>query len=130
MRIFNAGIVNAIAQNAPDKGGIIYDFCKPIRDTRNVFLLDGGVAACIWSAPRVFECHLIFPMGCRGRSAIQASKRMGDYMMAYHADMLWGRPLEADKAAIWHIRQVGFVEQSRNFDSMIGAGVVYFVRNK
>ena len=130
MRIFDAGVVNAIAANAPDQNGVIYDFFKPISDRRNIFLLDGGVAACIWSAPRVFECHLIFPLGCRGRAAVDASKRMGDYMMAYHADMLWGRPMESNRAALWHIRQAGFIEQSRNFDAVVGAGVVYFVRGK
>jgi hypothetical protein len=129
MRIHNAEIVNAIAAKCADRLGGLYDFADPISNFKNIFLLDGGVAACIWCAPRVYECHLIFPPECRGRDAIDASRRMGDYMMTYHADMLWGRPPECDRAAIWHIRQAGFVEESRAFEPTLG-GVVYFVRRK
>jgi hypothetical protein len=129
MRIHDPDIVNEIAEKITDRLGGLYDFSEPISNPKNIFLQDGGVAACIWSAPRVYECHLLFPPECRGRQAVDASRRMGDYMMAYHADMLWGKPPEADKPACWHIRQAGFVEQSRGYDPAMGA-VVYFVRRK
>jgi hypothetical protein len=127
MRIHDAQFVNSIAAKCADQLGGVYDFSEPISNWKNIFLFDGGVAACIWSAPRVYECHLIFPPDCRGRAAVEASKRMGNYMMKYHADMLWGKPPECDRAAIWHIRQAGFIEQSRGFEPSLG-GVVYFVR--
>lgn len=127
MRIYDVETVNAIAHRIADRLGGDFDFSAPIADRKNIFLHDGGVAACIWSAPRVFECHLLYPPEHRGRAAVQSSIRMGDYMLKHHADMLWGRPPESDKAAMWHIRNSGFVEYGRGLDATLGP-VVYFWR--
>jgi hypothetical protein len=129
MRIHDAEVVNELALRIADQLGGEFDFTAPISDPKNIFLHDGGVAACIWCAPRVYECHLLYPPECRGIDAVKASRRMGDYMMAYHADMLWGKPPEADKAAIWHIRQAGFTEIGRGFEPTLGP-CVYLARYK
>ena len=126
MRTYKPEVVNAIAARIPDMGGYA-DFTDAVLDAKNIFLHDGGVAACIWSAPRVYECHLFFPPECRGRFAVTASKRMGDYMMTYHAEMLWAQPAASNKAAIWLGRQAGFDVIGNGYHSLIGA-VVYMKR--
>jgi hypothetical protein len=108
MRVYDANFVNAIADRCEDRLGEFRDFTIPISNQSNIFLHDLGIAACIWSAPEVYECHLLYPPEFRGRAAIAASKRMADFMMNNHAKMLWGQPPSHDAAACWHIRQVGF----------------------
>ncbi len=129
VRIHDGAIVNDIALQIADRLGGEFDFTAPISNPKNIFLLDGGCAACIWCAPRIFEVHLLFPPDIRGRAAIDASKRMGDYMLKYHADMLWAQPSESDKATIWLARQVGFSEYGRASNDIIGP-VVHLVRRK
>ena len=125
MRIYDYEVANAIAE----QNGQILDFSETFANQRNVILHDGGIAFCIWSAPRVFECHLLFPPNCRGKQAVAASRRMGDYMMTYHADMLWGQPPANDRAAIWHIRQAGFTFYGKATNAIVGP-VEFYVRRK
>jgi hypothetical protein len=88
--------VNAIANlpGVPELfGAEAFDFSAAVADERNVFLLhDGALAICEWSAPRVYQCHLIFSPECRRRKAVRAAIAMRDHMFAHHADMLWGQP--------------------------------------
>jgi hypothetical protein len=127
MRIYDAEIVNAIALQVADELGGLYDFSAPISEPKNVFLLNGGIACCIWSAPQVYECHLLFPPEIRGGQAVRRAREMADFMFANYAKILWCRPPVTNRAAIWLIRQVGFVEQSRGLDKEVGQAV-YLVR--
>lgn len=116
LRLTDPSIPNRIA-NIPEvartlcPGGeeMDFDFSDAVSHPQNVFLYDdGGCAAFIWCAPRIYECHLMFDPASRGRTALDASRRMRDFMMDGHADMLWGQPALANKQARWLIRQVGF----------------------
>lgn len=126
MRCHDPEVVNAIAAQVPDLGEYT-DFTASVLDARNIFLHDKGIAACIWSAPRIFECHLFFPVEHRGKAAIDASRRMGDYMMQYHADMLWAQPAASNKAAIWLGRQAAFDVTGNGYHPLVGS-VVYMKR--
>lgn len=112
MRTLDVGRINELANHpdvAPLLGGEAFDFTAAVASPQNIFLdHGGGVAICEWSAPRVWECHLMFDPDCRGRQAIAAASAMRDFMFEHHADMLWGRPDVSNRAARWHIRQLGF----------------------
>jgi len=135
MRFHDPEIVNRVA-NIPEVAAYLgadsFDFTIAIGKPENIFLQQCGgkaIALCEWSAPRVYECHLIFHPECKGRDAINASRIMGDYMLAFHANMLWGRPQVKNRPAIWHIRQAGF--SAAGFGDHPGIGAVqYFVRSK
>lgn len=133
MRIHDPRPVNEIAnipQVAAALGAEAFDFTDVMADKRNIVLWrDRGVAVCMWCAPRVFEVHLFYHPDTRTRNAINASISMGDYMMTYHADMLWGQPKMSNRAAIWHIRQVRFEHAGDGHNPLIG-DVSFFVRKE
>jgi len=128
VRFKDPAIVNDLA-NIPEVSRSIsldgevaeFDFSDAIANPANVFLSEGGgVAMCIWSAPRVYEAHIIFHPESRGRAAINACIAMRDHMMANHADMLWGQPKLTNRAAIWLIRQAGFVCAGHGENPIVG----------
>jgi hypothetical protein len=128
MRTFDPAVPNRLA-NLPEvaaklcPGGeeMNFDFSDAIADPRNIFLFeDQCCAICIWSAPRVYECHIMKFPGAGVRSSIAAFKRMRDFMMKDHADMLWGQPAIANKAGRWLIRQIGFKHAGFGSHPMIG----------
>ena len=137
MRLHDADYANRIANIPEVARGLLpggdendWDFTVAVSKPENIFLRCGeGVALCEWSAPRVYECHLLFPPSCRGRRAINEAREMSDFMMANHADVLWGRPPRANRAAIWMIRQVGFHHAGFGHHTLVG-DVEYLVRDK
>lgn len=96
MRVFDAELVNRMA-NAPGipetLGAERFDFTDAIADQSNIFLLcDGALGIFSWSAPRVYEGHLIFSQECRRRRAVNAAAVIRDTMLSSHADMIWAQP--------------------------------------
>lgn len=128
MRFTDPDIVNRIANIPEVSKGISldgevteFDFTDAIANGQNVFLRDGGgIAICEWSAPRVYQCHLLFAPDCRGRCAITSATNMRDFMMANYSDMLWGQPKKSNRPAIWLIRQVGFSHVGDGVHPMVG----------
>lgn len=122
MRTFDAELVNRIA-NSPGVpellGAEAFEFSASIRD--HIFLHhEGAIAICEWSAPRVYQCHLLFSPECRGRRAVRAAIAMRDFMFANHADMLWGQPALANAPARKLIRMVGFEPAGEGDHPMVG----------
>lgn len=136
MRFHDAAIVNDLANIPEVSRGISldgevthFDFSEAIANPQNIFVRDGGgIAICEWSAPRVFQCHLLFHPDCRGRAAITAACNMRDFMMANHADMLWGQPKKSNRAAIWLIRQTGFFYTGDAVHPLVGEVEHYVCR--
>lgn len=132
MRFTDPAIVNAIA-NIPEVSRSIsadgeafeFDFSQAIANPANIFLLDGGVGIFEWSAPRVYQWHVIFPPSCRGRAAIEAVKRMRDYMMANHANMIWAQPKVSSKAVIWLALHIGMKPCGTGVNSAVGPVAYY-----
>lgn len=128
MRTFDPAVPNRVA-NIPEVaralclGGeeMSFDFSQAIADPQNVFLADGGgVSMFIWSAPRVFEWHLVFAPGFRGRVAIDATERMRDAMLSDYADMLWARPPVSNRAVRWLARHIGMKSEGFAVHPLIG----------
>lgn len=86
------------------------DLDAGIADDRNVVLVDGASAAIFeWSAPNVYEGHMLFLPPIRGRLAItRGAAFLREMFAAYGARMIWGRVKEANRAARWIARQLGF----------------------
>ena len=124
MRTFDAEMVNRIA-NAPGVpellGAEAFDFSAAIKVPTNIFLhYQGGIAICEFSAPRVYQCHLIFAPDCRGRKALRSAIAMRDFMFANHADMLWGQPPIGNAAARKLIRMAGFEPAGFGENPLVG----------
>ncbi len=124
MRTFDAELVNRIA-NSPGVpellGAESFDFSAALQDRSNIFLHhEGAIAICEWSAPRVYQCHLIFAPSCRGRHAVRAAIAMRDFMLDNHADMLWGQPAIANAAARKLIRMAGFESAGFGVNALVG----------
>jgi hypothetical protein len=134
-RTFDAELVNAIANHPAVRPSLGFEGCEgavdfgpAISDPRNIFLSEGGgVAICGFSGPGCYECHLLYPPGSRGRAAIASSKAMAEFMFANGARFLWGQPRQSDRAAQWHIRQVGFGPAGHGMNPLIGP-VAYFIK--
>jgi hypothetical protein len=127
MRIYDASIVNEIA-NIPEVSRELsvdgeeceFDFSDAIASRSSVFLhCGGGVGMFFWSAPRVYECHILFPPDKRGANAFQACLAMRDEMMGM-ADMLWGQPKLSNRKAICLIRRLGFSPAGIGENPIIG----------
>lgn len=127
----DASLPNEIA-NLPEVGPYLmadcdFDFSDAIANDRNVFLHDaGGIAVFAWSAPRVYECHLFFRPECRGKSAVEASLRMLNWM-APLASVFWAQPPIGQKAAIWIGLRVGFRKEGTFVHPQLGP-VQYLTR--
>ena len=124
MRTFDAELVNRIA-NSPGVpellGAEAFDFTAALQDRSNIFLHhEGAVAICEWSAPRVYQCHLIFAPECRRRRAVNAAIAMRDFMLANHADLLWGQPAMSNVAARKLIRLAGFAHAGFGTNPLVG----------
>lgn len=129
MRTFDADLINGIA-NSPGVpellGAESFDFSEALKLDSNIFLTTAGaVAICEWSAPRVYQCHLIFAPSCRGRKALSAAGEMRDFMFDNHADMLWGQPPLANVPARKLIRLLGFEHSGYGENPLVGK-VEYF----
>lgn len=125
MRTFDAELINGIA-NSPGVpellGAEAFDFTVALRDEATIFLHNqGAVAICEWSAPRVYQCHLLFAPQCRGRRALKAAGEMRDFMFANPADMLWGQPPVSNKAGRKLIRALGFTHAGFGEHPLVGA---------
>ena len=124
MRTYDADLVNRIA-NSPGVpellGAEAFDFTAAIGVPTNIFLHHrGAIAICEFSAPRVYQCHLIFAPECRGRKAVRAAIEMRDYMFAHHADMLWGQPAIDNEAGRKLIRMAGFQPAGFGENPLVG----------
>lgn len=124
MRTYDADLVNRIA-NAPGVpellGAEAFDFTVAIAVSTNIFLhCRGAIAICEFSAPRVYQCHLIFSPSCRGIKALRAAAEMRDFMFANHADMLWGQPAVSNRAGRKLIRMLGFEPAGFGENPLVG----------
>lgn len=61
-----------------------------------------------WSAPDVWEAHLLFLPSCRGRDALAAVQDFGRTMFEeVGARLLWGQITAGNRGARWFARQIG-----------------------
>jgi hypothetical protein len=123
-------IVNAVA-NIPCVARLLgadsFDFTEAMNREENVFLRCGeGIALCEWSAPRVYQCHLIFRPLKFARGAIASAIAMRDFMLDRYADLLWGQPSKANLTAIKLILRTGFLPAGDGLNPLVGP-VSYFV---
>ena len=121
--------INAIANlpGVPELfGAEAFDFTEAVANPLNIFLLhDGALAICEWSAPRVYQCHLIFAPECRRRRAVNAAIAMRDHMLREHADMLWGQPPLDNIPGRKLIALAGFKSVGEGFNTLLGKPVEY-----
>lgn len=128
----DAGYINSIV-NSPavrpfvDYGaGDAIDVSATVARDDVFWLSDGhgGLSAFGLSAPREYQAHVFFGEECRGADAIQSAKAMVDWMRPL-ADRLWGAIPQANRAARWFGRKVGF--QHERFEDGFTDGPVEIV---
>lgn len=124
MRTRDIAAINALANQpgVPELFGVeAFDFTDVVANESTIFLLhDGGLAICEWSAPRVYQCHLIFSADCRRRRAVNAAIAMRDHMFDHHADMLWGQPPLSNVTGRKLIALAGFWHAGYGYNPLVG----------
>lgn len=113
-REHDPAIVNRIASDPSVRPFVCHhdreiDF-SPVMDAC-VVLTNGEDAMAIFeqTAEREWQAHtFVLPTG-RGRKAIETGKKMLAYMLANHADRIWGATPLNNRAARWFNRQIGAV---------------------
>lgn len=136
-RVSDANLVNAIANENSVRQmmfvGMMYplhdlDFSDCIENKQNICLIDdkGFCSIFQWSAPGVYECHIMAPKAARGASCMASAREMLAFMRKHGARLVWGRPSIYNRAAICFIRRMGL--KSAGFGQDAAAGdVQYFV---
>lgn len=135
-RLNDGEIVNAIA-NHPSVRSMIFlglryddnplDFTDCVADPKNFVLEDDGFCAIFgWSAPGVYECHVMGVKDARGAPAMATGHAMLAYMKEQGATMVWGQPSIYNKPAICYIRRMGLKSWGFATHPMLGE-VEYFV---
>lgn len=59
---------------------------------------------------RDWQCTTIFAPTCRGKRAVETGRSIGDYMLANHADTIFGSIPNAFKHALWFYRKMGGIQ--------------------
>jgi hypothetical protein len=73
-------------------------------------ILSNSIDACIVferTAARDWQCTTIFAPSCRGRGALETGNAMRRYMLANHADMVFGSIPDRFRHALWFYRKMG-----------------------
>lgn len=134
----DAAALNAIANDGTVRDlifiGMVYpddtdlDFSGAVANDQNVALTDDAGFSAIfqWSAPGVYECHIMGTKASRGANAMQSGRAMLAYMKAHGARMVWGRPSIYNRAAICFIRRMGLKSEGTGTCPLVGE-VEYFV---
>lgn len=113
-RCFDANLIN-LAANHPDVRPFLgsdslgdLDFEEAVGDRNNIFLMgEHGGFVMAWSAPGVYEIHvMILPEG-RGKWAAQVRKITIDYARSIDAKMLWARIAPSAKYVALFARRGG-----------------------
>jgi RimJ/RimL family protein N-acetyltransferase len=136
-RVLDPDIVNTIANEGSVREmmflGMTYplhdlDFSDCIENQQNVCLIDnkGFCSIFQWSAPGVYECHIMAPKAARGVSCMASAHEMLAFMKQMGARMVWGRPSIYNRAAICFIRRMGLKAAGFGQDAAAG-DVQYFV---
>lgn len=124
MRTRDADLVNSIANapGVPEMLGVeAFDFTEALKLDSNIFLTaPGAVGIFEWSAPRIYQGHLIFSPSCKGRRAVRAAEQMRDFMFTNHADMLWGQPPVHLEGARKLLRMIGFAPEGFGSHPLVG----------
>lgn len=136
-RVQDPTLVNAIANEATVRQmmfvGMMYplhdlDFSDCLENKQNICLVDekGFCSIFQWSAPGVYECHIMAPKSARGASCMASAREMLAFVRNEGARLVWGRPSIYNRAAICFIRRMGL--KSAGFGTDAAAGdVQYFV---
>ena len=133
----DAALLNQIANDQTVQNlmflGMVYpnqelDFSDAVETPKNIALTDDAGFAAIfqWSAPRVYECHIMGTKSARGANAMQSGREMLAYMKNEGARLVWGRPSIYNRAAICFIRRMGLKSEGKGSDPFVGE-VEYFV---
>ena len=129
LRLASVEEVNAIANDASVQemmGVGDLDFSAAMADPRLVALTDGGFCTMfVWTAPGVYEGHVMARKESRGRYAIGAGRAAFAHMKNQGARMIWSQPSIANRAAIWYVRQMGMKDHGVGYHPVIG-DVRYF----
>lgn len=105
MRLASVADLDDIRQLLKDVHGGDLDPLPLLSDTRNRLYFDErGGAIFAWRGPGIYEGHSFFRV--KGREAIRAGREVLSHMS--DALMIWGLTPEANRAARWFNRQVGF----------------------
>ncbi|WP_426262995.1 hypothetical protein [Sphingomonas sp. PWP1-2] len=72
---------------------------RPFEETGAVVLTNGAdaVAAFTYTAPSIFQAHLLFAKTCRGRKAIDTARAMLKWMFDNGATIVWGAAPRANR---------------------------------
>lgn len=98
-----------------------------VKDTKNYVLIEDGFCAVFaWTAPDVYECHIMALKQSRGAFMFDAGKRMLSYMKDHGARMVWGQPSIYNRGAICYIRRMGLTARGVGNHPIVG-DVQYFV---
>jgi len=137
MQLATAELVNEIAADPKVREmmflGMRYpdndlDFSGALEDSKNVALEEGGFCAVfMWSAPGVYECHIMARKEARGVESMRIGRAMLAYMKELGAKMIWGQPSVYNKAAICYIRRMGLSPAGFGSHGILG-DVQYFVK--
>lgn len=136
-RVNDPGLVNAIANENSVRQmmfvGMVYplhdlDFSDCIENKQNICLVDdkGFCSIFQWSAPGVYECHIMAPKSARGASCMASAREMLAFVKKEGARLVWGRPSIYNRAAICFIRRMGLKPAGFGTDAAAG-DVQYFV---
>lgn len=104
------------------------DFSEAVADAKTVALTDdnGFCSVFQWSAPGVYQCHIMAVKEARGASMMKSAREMLDYMKQHGARLVWGQPSIYNRAAICFIRRMGLKSAGKGSDPFLGE-VEYFV---
>lgn len=104
------------------------DFADALEDGKTVALRDDNGFCSIfkWTAPGVYECHIMAVKEARGASMMRSAREMLDYMKGHGARLVWGQPSIYNRAAICFIRRMGLKSAGKGSDPFLGE-VEYFV---
>lgn len=103
------------------------DFTTAVEDERTVVLESNGFCALFnWSAPGIYECHIMALKNARGAHAMQAGRLMLEHMWGLGATRVWGQPSVYNRAAICYIRRMGLKPAGFGKHGVLGE-VQYFM---
>jgi hypothetical protein len=98
------------------------DFSDCLASEKAIALVDDAGFCSIfqWSAPGVYECHIMARKAARGAGMIRSAREMLAYMKERGARLVWGQPSIYNRAAICFIRRMGLKSAGFRSDPLLG----------
>ncbi len=134
-RANDAALLNVIGNDPrvrPQLGGEgTLDFTGFLTDPRNVALIGpGGAAFFEWSGPGIYQVHIMFQPGFRGRKALDTVSEMLGWMEAHGARTFWAQPPIINRPVQLFSRLMGFADMGPGHHPMIGPVRYFMLENR